>query len=125
MDDFTLEFGYDDYPFRLSYAAPNNVIIKEENLDYAIHKSLTNNMEEVIKFILEEYKVIDNVNREWNWFQVGDDGLFRLMFTSKFHGTLTRTNRDHWTITNLQWKYISKDLTAFNVLFGPKGNNDL
>jgi hypothetical protein len=123
MDKFTLEFGFNDYPFRLLYATPNSIIIEEEDLDYAVHKSLTNNIEEVIQYIIEHYKVIDTKNRTWNWFQLGDDGLFKLIFKVRYEGTHAETGRGNWTVFGMQWKYIGKDLTAFNVLFGNKGDS--
>jgi len=102
----------DNYPFEIARIG-DKFIVKESIYMKATHKSLTNNIEQIIEHIIlgtskEEHKTMQ-------LFQYGDDGLFEV--TWYLTRKITR-DMPPFEVVDVKWTFVSKDLAAFEVLYG-------
>lgn len=105
---------FNNYPFCLALVG-NKYLIKEyPNLDFTKHKSLTNNIEEVLEHILLGLGFGTHTTKDkYKFYQWCDDGLFELLFKSKTHFR-------PYTVMGVQWVQVSKDTRYFDLLYGDK-----
>lgn len=119
MIKWTKVLTKNNYPFlayRTGKGYGKEIILSEYISEYStqLTKSLTNNMEEVINHIVlgESFGGTDYTNiRFYQW---GNDGLYEVI--PYWVRKITR-DMPPFKLDSIDWKFISKDLTAFELLY--------
>lgn len=105
---------YSNYRFYCALCDSNKYILLEDHeIDYTKQKSLTNNIEEVLAHIVSG---LFGKHNEYEFYQLGEDGIFKLDFNTK--GRITRDGPYGKAITNVEWTFITKNIRNFITLYG-------
>ena len=101
--------------YRTSKGYGNIILLSEEELNFKLSKSLTNNMEEVIQHLAFVLTFGQENLKEIKFYQwCPNEGLFEIIPWWK---DIPIMKKSPLKVGRTDWKFISKDLKQFEILY--------